>query len=79
MNMIYIVFECNSHRDYNSYCIKEITSNKRYAKEFFQENRFSYSMDDNGYSLNLACYTPGSTGIDGNSLREFELLETTQQ
>lgn len=77
MNKIYFIFECDPQRNYGSYCVKLATSNKRYAKQFFQENRFSYF--DSYWSLNLAEYEPNMSDINGNLLKDLELLETTEK
>lgn len=76
MNKIYFIFECDPGRSIASYCIKLATSNMRYAKEFFQENRYTYSNND--WSLNLASYDPAISSIDWNIYKDFILLETTE-
>jgi len=73
MNKIYFVFECDSRRSYDSYCIKLATSNKKFAKSFFQENRFAYN-DEDDYILNLAEHDPNDCDINGNILRDLEVI-----
>jgi hypothetical protein len=78
MKKLYIVFECDDHRSYDSYVIKLITSSKKVANKLYNAARKHYDTDDS-YHLNIASYTPVLIPeCDNNVLRDLVVFRTTE-
>lgn len=79
MKKVYVIFECDFHRSYESYCIKMLTSNYREALKHFKENKAEY-VKEQDWTYNLASYTlTGEETSQSNALRDLEILLTTEE
>lgn len=78
MKNLYIVFECDGHRTYNSYVIKLITPSIRLANKLFNTARRHYDINAE-YYLNIGCYTPLLVPeCDNNVLQNLQVIKTTK-
>lgn len=78
MKKIFIVFECDTHRQYSSYCIKFMSTNKALVDRFYCRLHKEYAKGD--WYLNLAEYSPiADTGSGANVFREFEVIKSTEK
>jgi hypothetical protein len=78
--MIYVVFECDAHRMYESYCVKEMFTNKRKAISFFNKCKKIYTEGDDGWILNLAVHTPTyDLKCQSDVLHDLEIIKHTEQ
>ena len=72
MKPIYIVYEVDPYRSYDSMVIKLITNNKKIAKEQFNKGKKYYNKNE-AYSLNVSEYIPKITPeCDNNILRDMD-------
>ena len=77
MKKIYVVFECNSQRSYDSYTIKLLSTNRELADRLYCRIRKEYQ--DGEWYANLAEYYPNpDTDTDANIFNELEILKTSE-
>jgi hypothetical protein len=78
MKKLYFVFECDSHRSYDSFKIEFATSNKRDAIKFYNKNKGHYKNEQD-YFYNLAEYVPDFESDGGHDfLQSFDMIRTTE-
>lgn len=79
MNTIYIVYECDSHRSYDSVVIKYMTTAKVKAKAFYNYYKQNY-VDDSSWFFNLGYYEMDidSCSDESNAVRDIDLLISTE-
>lgn len=78
MKNLYIVFECDGHRSYDSYVVKLITPSVRLANKLFNKARKHYDTDAE-YYLNIGSYTPSFIPeCDNNVLSDLKVIKTTE-
>ncbi len=77
--VIYVVYECNGHRDYDSFVIKWMTRNLSKAKAFYEFYKQEY-VEDNSWFFNLGSYEVDYEEANDESdfRREFEMILTTE-
>lgn len=79
MQKLFIVYECNMHRDYISFVIKLICTSKRQATSHYKKLSKTYNILTDNYYLNLGYYVPTLIPEgDNNILSEIILLNTTE-
>jgi hypothetical protein len=72
MKQLYVVYECDNHRNYSTYVIKLITANKSVAIQLFNSAKHCY--EDQDYFLNACEYSPVmNPACDNNVFDEFEI------
>ena len=77
--MIYIIYECDAHRSYSSFCIKEICTSKTTAIAFYKEGKKRYYQKGDGYFLNLAEYEPRfNLSFDNSVLADMNIIMTSE-
>lgn len=73
---MYIVYECDDHQSYNSFCIKLITGNKKIATKHFNSGAKQYQNKGDGWMLVLAEYEPRIVKeFDNDVIKEFNILK----
>jgi len=80
MMPIYVIYEADCHRSYDSMIIKHMTTLKREAKDFFDTYKKNYHLTKTDYNLYLAVYENNAIDMsdESNILRELEELESTE-
>ena len=77
MKKLYVVFECDKHRGYDSYIIKLITSSIRMAKKLYNIAKKHWMTSD--YYLNIGEYTPVFIPeCDNSVLYDINVIKTTE-
>lgn len=76
---IYVIYECDAYRSFDSFVLKWMTTAKTKAENFYKDHRSEY-VDDRSWFFNLAYYevTEGDSDSESNVLRELELILTTE-
>ena len=78
---IYIVYGCDKHRLYHSYCIKGIFTNKKEALKAYKKIKPGYKNDIDGWILNLASYNAKEINVHSgsNALKDFNVIKSTKE
>ena len=76
---MYIVYECDDHQSYDSFCMKLMTGNKKMATNHFNLGAKRYQNKGDGWMLVLAEYEPRIVKeFDNDVIREFNILKTSE-
>ena len=78
---LYIIYECDAHRSYDSMVIKWITNNKAKATKFFDYWKQAY-VNDHSWFFNVGTYEVDQEDAsdESNALRDIsDLILTTEQ
>jgi hypothetical protein len=77
MKKLYVVFECDNHRSYNSYVIKLITPSILIANKLYKTAKKEWIGSD--HYLNIGEYIPKFVPeCDNNILNEISVIKTTE-
>lgn len=79
--MIYIVYECDNHRNYNSICVKEIFTNRQKAIAYYNKGvRLFNKQGESDWYINLARHVPRmNESFDNNVLRDMVLIKSNEE
>ena len=77
---IYVIYECNAHRNYHSFVIKWMTTAFVKAKAFYERCNTSY-LEDREWFFNLAEYEVDTDEASDESdmLRNLTTIFTTEE
>lgn len=77
---IYLIYECNEHREVSSYCIKGIYTNKRKALIAYNKASKEYLKDPtHGWILNVSAYDELNTcKLHKNILKDLSPIFCTE-
>lgn len=75
--MIYIIYECNEYKEYSSFCIKAMHTDKKFAENLYTELLDEFQVDNvDRWFLNLAIYDPNNNhDLYTNVFRELKVLQ----
>jgi hypothetical protein len=79
--MIYIVYECDAHRSYKSFCVKEIFTNKKKALAFYNKGvKLFKAQGESDWYINLAEHKPRlNLSFDNDVLHDMVLIKTNEE
>ena len=78
MRMIYVVYEADVYKSYDSIIIKHMSTDKAGTKKFYDKYKASY-IEDTGYNFFFAKYENEADlqSEESNILRDLDDIEST--
>lgn len=78
--MIYIVYECDTHRSHQSTCVKEIFTNKQKALAFYRKGvKLFKAQGESEWFINLATHEPRlNASFDNDVLHDMVLIKSNE-